>query len=172
MLNKEYLNECFDADFEAGTLTWKKRPLNHFKNKNAFNVFNAQQAGKTVNTIARFYKTVGINYKRYQQHTILFIMYHGYKPFQIDHIDGNKLNNSISNLRECTSSQNNMNSSLQKNSTTKLKGVSFNKRKNKFEASIMANYVKYRLGLFDTAEDAKRAYNAAANKLHGCFAKI
>lgn len=93
----------------------------------------------------------------------------------VDHIDGNSLNNQRDNLRICTHAQNMANSGVQKNNKLGYKGVWLNKRpdrKKKYQASIMANKKVISLGLFYTPEDAARAYNAAAVKYHGEFARL
>lgn len=87
----------------------------------------------------------------------------------VDHIDHNGLNNRRSNIRICTQSQNCMNKKGQSNSTTGYRGVSFHKRKNKFQATIMVNRKQMYLGSFNTALEASGAYQAAAKKLFGEF---
>lgn len=88
---------------------------------------------------------------------------------QVDHKDGNPLNNQKSNLRVCTQSENMMNKSLQKNNTSGVKGVS--KTKNgKWTARVTKNHRCYYLGTFDTKMEAVMAYNKKAKKLYGDFA--
>ena len=86
---------------------------------------------------------------------------------EIDHINGNSLDNRESNLRFCTRSQNMYNHGPQKNNTTGYKGVCFDKKRGKYMASISANRKQKNIGRFDTAEDAARAYNKAARAMHG-----
>ncbi len=93
------------------------------------------------------------------------------KGFEIDHIDGNGLNNQRANLRICTSSQNHMNKGKQKNNTSGFKGVSASH--GKFMATITkgAGISRY-IGTYDTAEEAAKAYNEAAKIYHGEFARL
>lgn len=91
--------------------------------------------------------------------------------FQVDHIDGNGLNNRRENMREATNAQNAHNSPIQRNNTSGFKGVSWHKRCAKWYARIKANGSCYRLGCFDTPEAAHAAYVAASEKLHGEFAR-
>lgn len=89
-----------------------------------------------------------------------------------DHRDLNGLNNQRCNLRACTHAENRRNSKLQSNSTTGFKGVSLYKRYNKFRAQIEIHGKGKTLGYFESAIDAAKAYNEAAKKYHGEFARI
>ncbi len=88
----------------------------------------------------------------------------------IDHKDRDGLNNSRSNLRSATPSQNSCNRALRKDSRTGRKGVSFDKGRGKWFAKIQFNGRQHFLGRFATLEAASDAYDAAALKLHGEFA--
>jgi len=87
-----------------------------------------------------------------------------------DHRDRNKLNNRRNNLRIATRSQNEANKGLRRDSTTKLKGVSFFKRDGTFRAQIGFDGRKMHIGYFDTPKQAAIAYDAEATKLFGEFA--
>lgn len=89
---------------------------------------------------------------------------------QVDHINHNTLDNRRCNLRLCNNSQNNMNKKGRSDNTSEYKGVSF--YHNKFHAEIMVNQKSYRLGSFDTAIEAAKAYNAKALELHKEFAYL
>ena len=93
---------------------------------------------------------------------------------QVDHIDGNSLNNHKSNLRLCTNQQNTCNSkkSFAGNPSSQYKGVCFYKKHKKWKSQIMFNYKQINLGLFSTELEAAIAYNNAAVRLHGEFARI
>jgi hypothetical protein len=90
----------------------------------------------------------------------------------VDHKDGDSLNNRRSNLRLATSAQNAQNSSRHFSNKSGYKGVSFDKGRNCWRSEIMADRVTHRLGRFHTAEDAAIAYNHAALKFHGEFARF
>ena len=101
------------------------------------------------------------NKKRYSFLGHQFAWYYIYKNKVkcIDHINQNKTDNRLVNLRSVTTSQNAMN---MKN----VKGYTFCKRSNKFIAIIMVNYKKKHLGSFDTPEQAQKCYNENKNKYH------
>lgn len=92
--------------------------------------------------------------------------------FDVDHIDGNKLNNQKTNLRFCTRSQNTANRGANKNNKSGYKGVSWNKNTCKWRATIVINAKQNHLGLFNTKEQAAEAYNVAAKQLFGEFALL
>ena len=88
----------------------------------------------------------------------------------VDHINGDKLDNQKSNLRICTHQENMMNQGKQKNNTSGFKGVSFDKQRQKFKAHINIYGKKKHLGYFEKAEDAHEAYKKGCVKYHGDFA--
>lgn len=89
-----------------------------------------------------------------------------------DHIDGNRLNNRRSNLRQCTSRQNNHNRKPVSGSSSKFKGVTWDNSRSKWMAAIQVDGRTKTLGRFHNEVDAANAYNAAAMQHHKEFAKL
>ena len=118
------------------------------------------------------YVILRINGNQYLAHRIAWLLCTGQDPLklQIDHIDGNGCNNKIKNLRLATNMQNGYNRKMNTNNTSGYKGVSFDKRNNKWVAEIMFNGNHKYLGLFCLPELAHMAYCKAAAELHGDFA--
>jgi hypothetical protein len=92
------------------------------------------------------------------------------QKIHIDHINGDGLDNRIENLRLCTHGQNMSNRKLHKNNTSGYKGVNWESEK--WRATIYRNGKKISLGCFDDILDAAKAYNKAALKYYGEFAKL
>jgi hypothetical protein len=91
---------------------------------------------------------------------------------EIDHIDGDKLNNQKSNLRIVNRSQNNYNAKPRKNASSKFKGVVWIKTRSRWQANIQIDgRVKY-LGMFTDEIEAAKAYNEAAIQHHSEYAKL
>ena len=86
----------------------------------------------------------------------------------VDHIDNNRQNNNLENLRWATYQENNQNQSLKKNKSG-VKGVYWNKMMNKWQAQITCHGKNKCIGIFDTLEEAKQARMKEANKLFGEF---
>ena len=90
----------------------------------------------------------------------------------VDHKDRNEQNNHISNLRWCTKRENNQNRSKRQNTTSMYKGVSFDKRSNKWRVRIQHNDQDIYIGSFTEESEAARAYDRKAKELFKVFAKL
>jgi len=146
--------DCFE--YKNGNLYWKI-------NRSMMKV--GDQAG---NINDRGYSYVGINNRKYSTHRIIFLMHYGYMPECIDHIDGNKANNNIKNLRLATVSQNNQNVKIRKDNKTGIKGVS--KDRGMFRVCVSVKGKNKHCGYFDDIELAELVAIEARNKFHGEFA--
>jgi len=95
------------------------------------------------------------------------------KGVEIDHINGDRLDNRKCNLRLCSHLENLKNQpTARKNNTSGFKGVCWNKVLNKWQSNIMLNGKSTHLGVFMCKIEAAKAYNAAAVQFHGEFANI
>lgn len=92
------------------------------------------------------------------------------KGLQVDHINGDRLDNRKNNLRICDNGQNARNRDKQKNNTTGYKGVY--KRGLRYCAKLVVDGKQHHLGTYDTPKEAATAYNNGALKLFGEFAKL
>ena len=112
-----------------------------------------------------------INNERTMKRMHLLIL-DGIKGKEIDHIDGNGLNNQKNNLRLVNRSQNCMNRNKRKNCSSKYKGVSWDKNEKKWRVHICINKkIKY-LGRFENEIKAANAYNKAAKELFNEYANL
>lgn len=110
------------------------------------------------------YVDVGIFGKKCGAHRIIWEMVNGKIPdgMEVDHINGVRDDNRISNLRLVTRNDNMRNIKLRCDNTSGFHGVGFNKNSGKFQARIWHRNIRRHLGLFNTAEEAHQAYLAAA----------
>jgi hypothetical protein len=100
------------------------------------------------------------------------LIMHVAKGRQVDHINGNRLDNRKTNLRVCNTSENLRNRGPKKTNPYRLKGVTYDKRRGTYFARICVGYKTKWLGSFDTPEKAYQAYVRAAPLYHGEFAKV
>ena len=119
------------------------------------------------------YFCICVNKKVYRSHRLAWLYIYGSFPKTlIDHINMDRLDNRISNLREATYQQNSMNSKIQKSNKSGFKGVSFNKKLKKWVAASKLNGKQNYLGLFITPELAHEAYQEFVSEHHGEFARL
>jgi len=110
-----------------------------------------------------------VNNKHYKVHRLIFMMFHGYMPVEIDHINGIKNDNRIENLREVNHSQNQWNKPKTKRSSTGVKGIT--SEYGKWRVRIAVNKKRISVGIFEDLELAELVAIEARNKFHGNFAK-
>jgi hypothetical protein len=119
------------------------------------------------------YVKIIVSKRTYSAQRLAWLYMNGEWPKgEIDHKDNNRTNNSWDNLREATKSQNQSNAAVRKDNKSGFKGVTWDRRSNKWRAAIRFNKKRFSLGGYDTAEEAYAAYCAAATKYHGEFARL
>jgi len=113
------------------------------------------------------------NKKNYTCSRIIFLLQNGYltEGKQVDHKDGNSLNNKVNNLRESTFAQNQHNRKIQKNNTSGHKGVYWHKKSGKWMVRMRKNGKAYYFGTYTNKEDAIKVAIEARKKLHGNFGR-
>ena len=116
------------------------------------------------------YKRMMFMGKEYNIARVVFFIHHGYWPKIVDHINGNKLDDRIENLREADEFQNQHNVGPNSRNTTGYKGVQ--RRGDRFVARIMSRHKLYHIGTYDTAEEAAEAYDQKAIELNGEYARL
>lgn len=133
--------------------------------------FSGRQAGSVIGSQTRQgYYAFSLFGKKCFAHRLAWLLHYGEWPSQpIDHINGIKTDNSIRNLRLCSLSQNQFNKPTQKNNTTGVKGVYWNKRDKRYVASVQFNGKKYSAGHHKDIESAKEAVMKLREKLAGEF---
>lgn len=145
-------------DYRDGGLFWRVTRGNNAK--------AGCRAGATMKT---GYRSIHISGRRFQEHRLVFLWHHGFMPTQIDHVNGDKSDNRVENLREADYSRNQMNTRDRK-SATGYRGVRFVEKTGRWSARIYQNGREIRIGTFDSPEEASAAYKAKAAELFGEFA--
>jgi len=166
---QEFLLECFDCDFNIGVLYWKKRPLHHFANERAMKAWNTKFSGKRAGSTTRGYIEVSLDNISRRVHRLIWKMYHGTEPAPvIDHINGDKSDNRIENLREVTHAENNLNL-LEPNSanTSGYTGVKYFADRDRYYASINYENKSISLGYHHSAEEAALIRELKFKELYG-----
>jgi len=148
MLTQERLKEVLHYAFDAGVFHWLVKR-------------GSRAAGAPAGaTDAYGYTVIRIDKRLYKAHQLAWLYQYGYFPDgNLDHIDRNKANNAIDNLRIVNQSENMQNQ-------TRSRGVYLDKARNKWCARLKVNYKNIFLGRFDLYEDALSAYAAAAAIYH------
>ena len=161
----ERLRELFDLDIATGTLFHRARPGN--------SNFNRQHAGNIAGRISSSeYWQVAVDGRNYLRARIVSKLFFGVEPpAVVDHINGDKLDDGIFNLRGASASQNNYNMRISSANKSGVKGVSWSKAKQRWTAAIRVEGRQISCGCFDVIADAERAVRAAREVYHGEFAR-
>jgi len=160
MVTQQLLKEHFD--YQDGELIRKK---------------NGKSATVKHSPHHRYLRIV-VDGKARPLHRMIFLYHHGYLPEVTDHIDGNRMNNKIENLRACNQSENCLNSKHRVTSTSPFKNVYLQKYKNHrdnwrkmWTVSITVNRKRKHIGSFEDVELADLVATEARDLYHGSFAR-
>ena len=159
----EELKEFLDYNPDTGIFTWIKIPNNN-------RVKVSRKAG--VMDSWTYYISITFKNRVYYAHRLGYYMFHGIDPLEklVDHIDGDKSNNKINNLRLASKSENGRNRvNLSSNNTSGVIGVCWDKKAKKWKAYIMINGKTKHLGYFINKEDAIKARKEGEIKYFGDF---
>ena len=154
----EVVRDVFD--YQDGKLLWKVR-LNSRTN-----------IGDEAGRITIFgYRKVGLKGKSYTIHSLVWLWCTGvWSKLTLDHINGNRTDNRLENLREATVQENSFNANMQLNNTSGFKGVlKMDTVKPSYRAQATLNGKSINLGTYSTAELASEAYQTFAKANHGKF---
>lgn len=159
LLTYQDAHKLFCYDQSTGKLIWKVNKSSRAR--------KGDEAGIMISVGDRRYMQVQINGQKYHTHTIIWLMIYGAFPtHEIDHKNGNGLDNRKENLRDVTSVFNNRNRRLFKNNTTGVCGVHWVEKSKKWRARIEVNKKKISLGCFKTIQEAAEE-RKKAEKLYG-----
>lgn len=167
----DYLHECFDYDPVTGVLTWKTRPLSHFKNEWACNIWNFKFSGKPAGGLSTSgHIRISVDNRRIYAHRLAWVMRTRKWPVEeIDHANGNPADNRWENLREASKQEQQWNRH-QRGSLPR--GVCRSRNKRLFLAYITEGKGRHRsryIGSYGTPEEAHAAWLAAVREERGEF---
>jgi len=158
MITQSELKKFLEYHLDTGDFTWKVSRGN-------------VKAGKVAGfTEVNGYLIIRINNNNYYAHRLVWLFITGNFPSVIDHINGVRNDNRLSNLRECTDQQNQWNHKNYSTNTSGIKGVSWNTRMQKWKVAIRTEIGIIHLGYFKSLDDAKLVIIEARNKYHKEFA--
>lgn len=147
-LTQESLQELIEYNPDTGEIFWKQRSEKWFKRTGDHRHWNARFAGKKAGAIKRVngdqpYALLRILNRTYRAHRVVWLLVYGYWPDEIDHINGNGLDNRLSNLRNVTRQENTTNKPLQRNNKSGVPGVYFDKKTGQWRAQIGNRSIGY-----------------------------
>ncbi len=168
-LTQKRLRELLHYDPLTGEFRWRIKTAQHVK---VGTIAGSVQSTGYRQIRVKVDGAVG-NGRLYCASRLAWLYTHSHWPkAELDHIDGNKSNDQLANLREATRLQNMGNIKRANNNTSGFKGVFWRNDSRRWRATCSANGKRRSLGSFDTAEEAYAAYCSAAIELHGEYARL
>lgn len=159
MLDQEQLKQYVHYDSATGVFTRAvSRGGNQFGAQ-----FSRWKVGDVMGFVnSRGYRRISISGKIYQAHRLAWLYHYGAWPKdQIDHINGNRCDNRIDNLREVTNAENGKNTSRHRGNKTGVSGVHIHSQNGNYVAQIRVSNRLIHLGCFDNIFDAACARKSA-----------
>lgn len=133
--------------------------------------YNTKYAGKATGNLDRNgHLRLSLNNQRYAVHRVIFLMFHGYLPEEVDHKNNIRTDNRIENLRAATTAQNRQNALMPKTNTSGIKGVSWHKQNKCWRCVLWAKNKSKEVGGFSTKELAEEFMQLWREMAHGEFA--
>ena len=161
-ITAEEARQLFSYNPDTGDLTWRVSRGARARAGNAVGWKNGEG-----------YLRTSVNRKRYLTHRLAWLIHYGSWPRDfIDHINGDRSDNRLVNLREASRAENGRNRGANRNNTSGYKGVSWHKANRRWVAQVYSEAGNRHLGCFNTPEEAHAAYCAAAVELYGEFANF
>ena len=115
------------------------------------------------------YIHIKIKAQTFKAHRLIFLYHYGYFPEFVDHIDGNKQNNRIENLREASKQENCQNQKVRSTNKSGYKGVKWIENCKKWQVEVCKNYKQLRFGRYEDLELAGLVAMEATDLIHGRF---
>ena len=168
LLSPDMIRQLLRYTPETGKLYWLERVISQCANERAMHVFNAQFAGKEAFTCRMGKKHLqGRIFRRsYLAHRVVWALVYGEWPHgQIDHINGDPVDNRLSNLRDIPSADNQRNMKKPSTNTSGVSGVAYDKRRGKWRARIGSRDSEITIGRYDTFGEAVAARKTMEQKL-------
>jgi hypothetical protein len=167
-----FVRQCLRE--EQGRLFWLVRPREHFVSEKAWKIWNTRHAGTESGSIKPFSAmlrcVVSVNGIKIFRYRLVWALHYDEWRLNLDHVQGDSLDDRIEQLRPSSQSQNAANARIRSNNTSGIKGVFWEPKRKKWQAQIKVNYKAQFLGRFDDKAEAEAAYMNAARKYFGEFA--
>lgn len=168
------LRQLLNYDPETGLFVWKRRPEEMFEARGSIaratgaGCWNGRWAGRPAFGLCTThgYMIGSIQFQKVRAHRVAWAMHYGAWPnSEVDHINGNRADNRINNLRLVTSSENKQNMKRRTDCPSGVTGVYWWPQSEKWRVQIAARGIRQHIGMFKTFEEAVAARKAAEARL-------